>query len=138
MDVDFFCIAESIRVGVLVSILDTIPIGVLSQWIRAQNVHLDTIIKSIIIGVVERGVGLKSYFLAIVQSVLICVSHLGGCTVFVKFFCIRKTVPIRVLFAVNCPVPIRVPNGRVGANNVHFDAVSESIVVGVGNGGIGL
>ena len=132
MDIQFLQVGQAIPVGVLVPVLGAIPVGVLSQRIRFQDIYLDAIIQSVLVGVWKRGVGFKADLLAIVQPVLIGVGHLGGCAVLVEFFGIRKAVGIGVLVSVEDAIPVRILHGRLGADHVHFDSVAEAVVVGVG------
>ena len=55
----------------------------------------------------------------------------------IKFILVRQAVGVSVLVAVNCSIPIRVLNGRVGAKHVYLDPVVQSVFVGVGDGRIG-
>ena len=124
VDIQFLQVGKAIRVGVFVGVNGAIPVGVLSQRICSQDIHFDAIIKSVLVGVGKRGVGLKADFLAIGQSVLVRVGHLGGCAVLVDFIRIRKTVGIGVLVSVEGAIPVRILHGRVGAHHIHFDSVA--------------
>ena len=93
MDVELARIIQAVQVGVLVSIMDAVFIGVFSQRTRAEQIHFDPIIKFIPIRISFGGVGgMCVDFIPITQAVLIRVRHVWIGVMDVEFVCIVQAV----------------------------------------------
>ena len=69
---------------------------------------------------------------------MVGVRHFRSGAEFIQFIRIAQAVGVGVLVAVNYPISVRVLNQRLGAYDVHFNSVAESVLVGVGHCWIGL
>ena len=63
--IEFLQVCQEVGIGVLVSVAGAVPIGILSQWVCAQDIHLNSITQPIVVGVDNIRIGFEFYFLAI-------------------------------------------------------------------------
>ena len=78
MGIEFSCVTQSVGVGVLFSIHDSIPVGVFDQWIRIENSHFNSITESVPVCIRLQRIGfVEVYFLPVTQAVPVGVHHLG-------------------------------------------------------------